>query len=440
MVKNTPEKLLNRPIVGLYSNPIVIEYFDKNNTDVLEFGDFQFILCRKKPFDFEYIQRWVEFLVIEENKKDISDKTTILENVIMNKMTGVLNDKRIKKDKRKGKGEFKTGHEIYKNKAFLGESLKKLCDIGILKKVGRGCYKLKKAHFQDSKKTYEISLLNSIPSSKITFFENSNITFYNIDNQEYDEKTKKEMHRIYNEYNKLQKRLYGLRQKMVVKKIRELPNKDYKQNIRVKMLFEIASTFITDYGVGDIGEMVLIDKSEFIKDVPVNERAWYKRMVKRNKKECMSKIYESEKNDLSEIGELEANIILQVIKGKMTEKEALREFAGQTYLSLPKNLMTSKQEKERSKWIEENAQLFKVRLEFFTKERGKDFFEPLFKFTNILYPYLLTDREKNLLFWYLEHRCHIKEHKEHKKIFKMREEARSLVKELNQNIIVVCRG
>jgi len=403
MVKNTQEKLLRHPIVGLYSNPIVKEYFNKNNTNILEFGDFQFILCKEKPSTPEYKKRWKKFLPSISVSK-----------------------------------ENETGQEIYNNKVLLYQNLKKLYDVGILKKAGKGRYKLKKAHFEDSRKAYEISLLNSIPSSKITFFDNGETTFYNIDNQEYDEKTKMELHGIYNEYNKLQKKLYSLRQKALAKKIRELPN---MQNIRVKMLFGIASTFIIDYGVGDIEKMVLIDKSEFIKDVLVNERAGYKRMMKRNKKECMSKIYESVKNDLSEIGELEANIILQVIEGKMTEKEALREFAGQVYLSLPKNLMTSKQEKERSKWIEENAQLFKVRLEFFTKEKGKDFFEPLYKFTNILYPYLLTDREKNLLSWYLEHCCHIKEPKKLlEKLLEMREEARNLVKELNENIIVVCRG
>jgi len=75
------------PVVRLFYNPKVRRYFKKEKKRYLEFGDIQYILCKKKPRKESWMDRWQEYFPLSSGK---------------------------------------TGLEVYNSKEYLFQKLKKL--------------------------------------------------------------------------------------------------------------------------------------------------------------------------------------------------------------------------------------------------------------------------------------------------------------------------
>ncbi|MFQ5885360.1 MAG: hypothetical protein ACE5IO_09705, partial [Thermoplasmata archaeon] len=57
-------RCFSHPVVRIFSHPKVRKYFEDSETDALEFGDLQFILCRRKPKREKWRKRWSRYFTL----------------------------------------------------------------------------------------------------------------------------------------------------------------------------------------------------------------------------------------------------------------------------------------------------------------------------------------------------------------------------------------
>ena len=60
------ERCLSHPVVRIFSDPRVKRYFEESKRELLEFGDIQYLLCRRKPKKTKWAQRWKRYFPLRD--------------------------------------------------------------------------------------------------------------------------------------------------------------------------------------------------------------------------------------------------------------------------------------------------------------------------------------------------------------------------------------
>lgn len=151
-----PEDYIDHPIVGLFGNPVILQYFKGTEKKWLDFADFQYILCDKKPDNGKYEERW--FSRFSQN--------------------GIKHERN------------PTGEEHYhtkNSKERLAQDLRQLCNFRILRKLERGKYTINPYFEPYSLPVYQANVIKSYPPDKI-LTSAGNLTIYGFYSKEKKEK------------------------------------------------------------------------------------------------------------------------------------------------------------------------------------------------------------------------------------------------------------